>query len=141
MSTTMTTIHSNKNGKTNQNELTTQAEQCPQMCQMTFAPRFDIWEGDDEFILYGDLPGVDPENIEIEFENRQLTVHGKVCRRQDGLNYLSAEYGVGDFRRVFTMSDVVDGQGISAQLRAGELTIHLPKVAEAKPRRIKVKAD
>ena len=44
----------------------------------TYSPRFDIWENDDEMILYGDLPGVMPEDLDVRFENPVLTIHGKV---------------------------------------------------------------
>ena len=36
----------------------------------TYAPRFDIWEGEDELVLYGDLPGVAAEHLDVRFENR-----------------------------------------------------------------------
>ncbi|MEM6470693.1 MAG: Hsp20/alpha crystallin family protein [Planctomycetota bacterium] len=78
MSTTMTTTnHNTQNGN---GKLSVQNGNGKETYQATFSPRFDIWEGDDELILYGDIPGVDPENLSIEFENRQLTIHGNVCR-------------------------------------------------------------
>src|SRR5690606_31726137 len=103
--------------------------------------QFDIWEGDDAFVLYGDLPGVDPGSLDIQFENRQLTIHGKVCRRCEGVNYMFSEYGIGDFHRSFTIGEAINSEAISAELCNGVLTLHLPKADEAKPRRIQVKAS
>ncbi|WP_235908972.1 Hsp20/alpha crystallin family protein [Roseiconus nitratireducens] len=110
-----------------------------QTFEATFAPRFDIWEGDDELVLYGDLPGVDPDSLDIEFENRQLTIHGKTCRKRASVNHLYSEYEVGDFHRTFTIGEAIDSAKISAELHQGVLALHLPKAAEARPRRIQVK--
>lgn len=139
MSTTMTTTnHNQQNGN---GQLSRQNDNAEQTYEATFSPRFDICECDDELILYGDLPGVDPDNLDIEFENRQLTIHGKVYRRHSGNRMLYSEYGVGDFHRTFTIGEAIDSGRISAELHNGVLTLHLPKSQEAKPRRIEVKAN
>ena len=106
----------------------------------TYSPRFDISETDDALILYGDLPGVMPENLDIRFENSELTVHGRVEPRHAEVNLLYSEYGVGDFYRTFTIGDAIDSQKISAELKNGVLMLHLPKTEAVKPRRIEVKS-
>jgi HSP20 family molecular chaperone IbpA len=103
------------------------------------SPRFDIWETDDELVLYGDLPGVAPDDLDIQFENRALTIHGKVDVRHENVNFLYGEYGVGDFYRSFTVGEAVDAANISAELNNGVCIIHLPKSEAAKPRRIEIK--
>lgn len=108
--------------------------------QMTYVPRFDIWEGNDELRLYGDLPGVGPDDVDIRFENNELTVHGRVRRRHDDVEFLYGEYGIGDFHRTFRIGETVDTEKISADMHNGVLTVHLPKSEKAKPRRIEVKA-
>lgn len=108
--------------------------------QAMFMPRFDIWEGDDELILYGDFPGVEPESLDINFENQQLTIHGKVCRCHGDFKSLFTEYGIGDFERTFTIGEAINSEAINAKLHDGVLTLHLPKSNAAKPRRIEVKA-
>lgn len=60
----------------------------------TYSPRFDIWENDDEMILYGDLPGVTPEDLDVHFENPVLTIHGKVSPRHNDIKFLHGEYGI-----------------------------------------------
>lgn len=106
----------------------------------TYVPRFDIWEGEEEMLLHGDLPGVAPENVDIRFENQELTIHGKVGSRYEGVQLLYGEYGIGDFHRTFTVSEAIDAEKISAEMDNGVLTVHLPKSEKVKPRRIEVKA-
>ena len=71
-------------------------------------PRFDIWENDDEMVLYGDLPGVMPEDLDVRFENPVLTIHGKVSPRHNDIKFLHGEYGIGDFHRTFTIGEAID---------------------------------
>ena len=139
MSTTMTTT--NQDQQNGNGHLSHQNGNAEQTYEKTFSPRFDIWEGDDELILYGDLPGVEPNNLDIEFENRQLTIRGKVCRCHDDNRMVYSEYGVGDFHRTFTIGEAIDSERINAELHDGVLTLHLPKSEGAKPRRIEVKAN
>lgn len=108
---------------------------------VTYSPRFDIWETDEELVLYGDLPGVSPENLDIQFENRVLTINGKVEPRHQDIDFLYGEYGIGDFYRTFTVGEAIDSEKISAELHDGVLTLHLPKTEAVKPRRIEVKSD
>ena len=105
-----------------------------------FTPRFDIYENHDEYVLMGDLPGVNPSDLDVKFENQELTVYGKAPERCTGGNCFAAEYGVGDFRRSFTIGEAIDGSQIAAELKDGVLTVHLPKRPEAKPRKIAVRS-
>lgn len=109
--------------------------------ETTYVPRFDIWEGDEELLIYGDLPGVSSENVDIRFENRELTIHGKVCRRHEGINFIYGEYGIGDFHRTFSIGEAIDAEKISAEMHNGVLKLHLPKTDKVKPRRIEVKSN
>ena len=104
----------------------------------TYSPRFDIWENDDEMVLYGDLPGVMPDGLDVHFENPVLTIHGKVSPRHNDIKFLHGEYGIGDFHRTFTIGEAIDTDKISAELKNGVLTVHLPKNEKVKPRRIEV---
>lgn len=106
----------------------------------TFTPRFDIFETSDELILWGDLPGVRSEDLDIDFEKNQLTIQGKVAPRCEGAQCLFAEYGLGDFYRTFAIGEAIDTEKISAELKDGVLTLHLPKTEAVKPRKISVTA-
>jgi HSP20 family molecular chaperone IbpA len=106
-----------------------------------YIPRFDICETEDALMLCGDLPGVEPDSLDIRFENRELVIHGKVQPRNGRAQYLYQEYGVGDYHRSFTISEGIDSSKIAASMRDGVLTIHLPKTDQVKPRRIKVTSE
>ena len=108
---------------------------------VTCTPRIDIWESDEELVLYADLPGVSPEHLGVQFENRELRIHGQVGPRHEAHNFLYGEYGIGDFYRTFTIGETIDSKKISAELENGVLTLHLPKTEEVKPRRIEVKSS
>ena len=107
----------------------------------TYSPRFDIWETEEELVLYGDMPGVSPETLDIQFEKDVLTIHGKVAPRHGEVEFLYGEYGVGDFHRTFTIGETIDSANISATLQNGVLTLNLPKTEAVKPRRIEVKTN
>ncbi len=106
----------------------------------TYTPRFDIVETEGELLLYGDLPGVSKDNLAIDFENDNLSIEGKVEPRHAGHDFVYGEYGIGDFHRSFTITEAIDAEKISAELRNGVLTLHLPKTEAVKPRKIAVKA-
>ncbi len=104
-----------------------------------YRPNVDILERADELTVLADMPGVKGEDISIDFENGTLTIHGRVQERQSAnQDYLLREYGIGDFYRSFEIGESIDANGITAEYRDGVLTLHLPKVEAAKPRRITV---
>lgn len=107
----------------------------------TYTPRCDIFETDDELLLCADLPGVEPGDADVRFENGELTIYARCAPRQEGVNYLDCEYGVGDYYRAFSIGEAVDSDMIAAELKNGVLTVHLPKSEAVKPKRIAVKAE
>tara|TARA_R110002049_G_scaffold50370_3_gene143118 strand:- start:161348 stop:161743 length:396 start_codon:yes stop_codon:yes gene_type:complete len=106
-----------------------------------YQPRFDIFETDSELTLYGDMPGVEENQLDIRYENEQLMIHGKVPQRHENIKLARQEYGVGNYHRSFVIGESIDPKKISAEIDNGVLVIHLPKVEAAKPRRIAVKAS
>jgi HSP20 family protein len=106
-----------------------------------YSPRVDIYETDDEVGLLCDMPGVRPQDLDVRFENGELTLLGKVQPRRMSGESIDEEYGVGDFYRLFTIGTDVDNDKISAVCRDGVLSIHLPKSEKLKPKRITVKTD
>jgi HSP20 family protein len=105
-----------------------------------FTPRFDLIENEDEYLLVGDLPGVEPGNLDLSYENQELSICGKVAPRHSSASSFAEEYGVGDFRRTFSIGEDVDRSAIVADLKDGALTVRLPKRPESKPRKIAVRA-
>ena len=107
-----------------------------------FRPVVDILERADELLILAELPGASSDSIDIDFEDGVLTIQGQVRPRYDEkMNFLLYEYGVGDFHRTFRVSEQVDAGRIHAEYKDGVLTIHLPKVEAAKPRKIQVQAS
>ena len=107
----------------------------------TYVPKFDSWSSGEKIILQGDLPGVDPAQIEIEYDDGTLTLRGSVNERFPHRGGLRQEYGVGNFERKFNLGDGIDADAISAKFSGGVLTLHLPFVAKVKPRKIEVKQE
>src|SRR5262249_35184697 len=104
-----------------------------------YRPGVDILEQNDELQLVVDMPGVKASEIDVRFEDGQLHLHAPVKPRQTPeTRYLMQEYGVGDFDRTFRVSEQIDGSKIRAEYADGVLTLHLPKVEAAKPRKIAV---
>jgi HSP20 family protein len=108
----------------------------------TYLPAVDIIEKSDELLLLADVPGARADNIDIQYERGELTLTARVDDRQAGRNeWLYYEYGVGDFARTFQVGEGVDANGIAAEVKNGVLTLHLPKAAEARTRRIAVRDE
>ena len=99
-------------------------------------PPVDIYEENHVYTLKADLPGVTKENLDIAFENGELTILGKVQPREEEPGY--AEFTVSDYKRTFTVSDEIDSSKITAALENGVLTLTLPKSEKAKPRQIEI---
>lgn len=108
---------------------------------VTFTPSVDIFERDETTVITADMPGVAPEGIDVTLEGQVLTLHGKLkSNAPEGYRALSSEYRVGDYVRVFTLSDEIDQAKINAEFKNGVLRLELPRSDETKPRKITVKA-
>lgn len=108
-----------------------------------WAPLVDIREESDRFVLHADLPGIDPQDVEVLMDKGILTVRGE---RQgevghEGERYSRTERPYGTFHRRFALPDSADPERIEASGRNGVLTITIPKRPETKPRRIQVGGD
>lgn len=106
-----------------------------------FTPLVDIVETGNEFLFLADVPGVKPGDVEVNFDNGVLSIDAKVQPRQKlEQSYVWQEYGVGRFHREFTINTPVKIEEIKAELKNGELMLHLPKAEEAKTRRIAIQS-
>jgi HSP20 family molecular chaperone IbpA len=104
-----------------------------------FRPNVDIQERDEELLVVADVPGVQSDSIDLDFDDGMLTIYAKVPSKQDhDHRYLLREYGVGDYYRTFRVSEAVDATKITAEYADGVLTLHLPKAEAVKPRKIEV---
>jgi HSP20 family protein len=105
-------------------------------------PAVDIKEFSDRFELLVDLPGVDPQQVEITLDNGILTLVGE--RRDEQLasqgesQHQRRERRLGRFHRRFILPDTADTENVSATGRNGVLAVSIPKQARSQPRRITI---
>ena len=106
-----------------------------------WAPSVDISESEKAFTLLADIPGVDPNNIEISMEKGVLTIKGERQseKREESKNYRRVERQSGQFYRRFTLPDSADADKIEAKSEHGVLIVTIPKQEVAVSRRIEVK--
>ena len=105
-----------------------------------WAPAVDIFETEHELVVNADLPGVNPEDLDVRVENNILTIRGerKFENKVNEENYLRVERAYGSFSRSFSLANSVKSEAIKADYQNGVLTLSLPKREEAKPKQIKV---
>jgi HSP20 family protein len=106
----------------------------------SWTPTVDIKEEEKRFVLYADLPGINPKDIEITMEQGVLTVKGErpIPKDEDYANYKRVERAYGTFHRRFSLPDSADPAGIQANGRNGVLEISIPKHERVQPRKITV---
>ena len=109
--------------------------------RLAFVPRADIYETDEAIVVIADMPGVDENSLDITLEKGVLTLNGVVePEAPEGYQLAYAEYRVGDYVRSFSLSDEIDQESIEATLKDGVLRLTLPKITEARTKKIAVKA-
>lgn len=108
----------------------------------SWMPAVNVEETADELVLTAELPGLTHENVELEVENNILTLRGEKSEvRQEGdesRKFHLWERSYGSFQRSFTLPRTVSADKISAEFDNGVLHVRMPKVAEAKSRRIDI---
>ncbi|GAA0644045.1 Hsp20/alpha crystallin family protein [Streptomyces thermocarboxydovorans] len=99
----------------------------------------DAYRAGDEFVVHFDLPGLDPETIELDVERNVLNVRAE--RRSEApedADVIVAERPTGTFSRQLFLADTLDTDRIEAAYDAGVLTLRIPVAEEAKARRIQI---
>lgn len=105
-------------------------------------PALNLTEKGDNFYVRAELPGVDPESLDVSVVEGRLQIGGerKIDAEDQNIGYHRREREGGVFRRTIALPTKVDSGKVSASLKNGVLTITLPKSEEAKPKKIAVKA-
>jgi HSP20 family protein len=99
----------------------------------------DAYRRGDEFLVELDLPGVDPDSIDLTVERNVLTVHAERRRTAgDDVELLIGERPQGTFSRQLFLGDTLDTSNLEAAYTDGVLTVRLPVAERAKPRRVPV---
>ena len=111
-----------------------------QSAPVMWTPNTDLREDDNEIVIKMDLPGVKPEDVDIELSGDTLVVKGErkfedVDKRKD---YVRIERSFGTFQRSWTVTTAVQADAIKAEFKDGVLTITLPKAEAAKPKKVQV---
>ena len=103
-------------------------------------PAVDIKEEPNQFILYVDIPGVDPNHVDISMENNVLTIKGsrEDTQKEDNHSYHRIERTKGIFYRRFTLPEPADAEQIKAKSKQGVLEIAIGKKKIAQSRKIQV---
>lgn len=100
---------------------------------------FDAYRRGDEFIVQFDLPGVEPDSIDLTVERNVLTVHAERRRRDpDNTELIVSERPVGTFSRQLFLGETLDTDQIDAEYVDGVLTLRIPVAEQAKPRKVKI---
>ncbi len=107
-----------------------------------WVPAVDIVEEKDRYVLRADVPGVKPEDIEVNMENGILSVSGERDQEstEEAQGMRRVERVSGKFYRRFTLPDTADAEEISAKSANGILEVIIPKQPQILARRITVKA-
>ncbi|HMB70576.1 MAG TPA: Hsp20/alpha crystallin family protein [bacterium] len=112
----------------------------PTAPDVTVRGRVDITEVEHGYRVEADVPGAGKDDVDIRFDNGALSFTATIPRSDgpEAREHLR-EFGPRRIEREFRLGDTVDVDGIRAEVERGVLTIHLPKVAQAKPHRIEIR--
>ena len=129
-------------------ELEEVQEQLAQLMQQTsdgnggapFIPLVDIEETEDAWIVEAELPGVKPEDVNVEVRGSELAISGEIKERKREGILRRRTRKTGEFDYHITLPGDADAENIDADLRDGVLTVRIPKPEQERPRRIDVKS-
>ena len=107
-----------------------------------WVPPLDVYDTNEHFVVTMDLPGIEPDSVDVTVEDSTLTVSGsrEVSSEMQEENYLRVERRYGQFSRSLSLPPSADPTRIEARFDKGVLTIQVPKAEEAKPKKITIKA-
>lgn len=118
----MTTTQSEKNGDAN----VKQGLEKTRVRELT--PPVDVFESEAELLIVADLAGVSPQHLDLRIEPPELRIEARPGGSETSV-----------YRRSFTIDEHIDGEKVSAELKHGVLTVHLPKAAAVRPRKIEIR--
>jgi HSP20 family protein len=102
----------------------------------------DAYRKDDSFLVQFDLPGIDPESIDLTVERNVLTVHAERSRPTgEEIEMLAAERPHGTFSRQLFLGDTLDADNLQADYTDGVLSLRIPVAEKAKPRKVTINAQ
>jgi HSP20 family protein len=101
----------------------------------------DLFREHDKYILNADLPGVQPDSVDIDVDGHLLTLRAqRMPTEERSQRWLLQERPYGAYQRQFTIGDDIDPDGITAHYDNGVLTVMIPVAERAKPRKIEIES-
>ncbi len=101
----------------------------------------DAYRSGDEFVVHVDLPGVDPDSIDLTVERNVLTLKAeRSWQPSEGAEIVTAERPQGSFTRQLFLGENLDVDHIEAGYENGVLTLRIPVAQAAKPRRVEIQS-
>ncbi|GAA2743041.1 molecular chaperone Hsp18 [Terrabacter aerolatus] len=101
----------------------------------------DAWRDGETFHVEFDLPGVDPDSIDVDVERNVVTVKAERAARASDAELIAAERPRGVFSRQLILGDNLDTQHITASYDSGVLSLAVPVAEQAKPRKISITSN
>jgi HSP20 family protein len=109
--------------------------------RQAYTPPIDIHEGPEGLTLEADLPGATERNLRVQLEENVLSLYVRIdSRPPQDTRLIHEEYRQGDYHRSFILSDEVDRDRITADLKNGVLRLFLPNAERGRARRIEISA-
>lgn len=108
---------------------------------VAWMPKIDVKRTGDDVTVHAELPGIDPDQVEIELTDNVLTIKGErtVEEEKEDEGWLIRESSYGSFERSLTIPEGVDPAAITATYKDGILEVHVPKAFEAtRPKTTKI---
>lgn len=105
-----------------------------------WTPRVDVFDRDNDLVVRTEVPGVDPESIDVTVEGGALTIKGgrSFETEEKSENYHRKEIFEGSFERTILLPDGADAEAVTATTKDGILEISVPKRPEVLPRKVTV---
>ena len=124
------------------NQLFEQLDRGPRLSVAAAYPAMNVWTNADGAVVTAELPGMNPEDLEISVHGDTLSLRGSRPAEEveEGVTYHRRERGSGQFRRSFQLPFNVDSNKVDAKYERGVLHIFLPRAESDKPKKIQVKS-
>jgi HSP20 family protein len=108
--------------------------------EITLTPLTDIIETNNEFVMLLDMPGADPDTLDVTLDEKVLSISARSSSaRPEGYSLIYGEYREGNYERQFMVSELINSDAVDAELKDGVLRIVLPKTTPSPAKKIPVK--
>jgi HSP20 family molecular chaperone IbpA len=105
----------------------------------TIAPRVDIYDTDEMYVVLADMPGVTPAGLEVVVERDALILRGHPEAPAVQPDY--REFELGDYHRTFMLTEDLDADRVAATLHDGVLRVQIPKSPRVQPKKIPIRTE